>query len=96
MKKQTAESFKQQNKGKRSAAPKLRCVDLFCGCGGMSLGFEKAGYDVKAGFELWEPAMRMILHTRVQNLSWSHFRAIMRVADPTNREWNIKEEGVAA
>ena len=59
MKKQTAESSKQQNKGKRSATPKLRCVDLFCGCGGMSLGFEKAGYDVKAGFELWEPAMRV-------------------------------------
>lgn len=59
MKKQTAESSKQQNTGKRSAAPKLRCVDLFCGCGGMSLGFEKAGYDVEAGFELWEPAMRV-------------------------------------
>lgn len=39
--------------------PKVRCVDLFCGCGGMSLGFERAGYEVKAGFELWEPAMRV-------------------------------------
>ena len=28
-----------------------------------------------------------ILHTRVQNLSWSHFRAIMRVSDPVAREW---------
>lgn len=36
-----------------------RCVDLFCGCGGMSLGFEKAGFNVVAGFELWEPAMRV-------------------------------------
>lgn len=32
-----------------------------------------------------------ILHTRVQNLSWSHFRAIMRVADPVAREWYINE-----
>lgn len=38
---------------------RLRCVDLFCGCGGMSLGFEKAGFNVVAGFELWEPAMRV-------------------------------------
>jgi len=37
----------------------IACVDLFCGCGGMSLGFEKAGFDVKAGFELWDPAMRV-------------------------------------
>ena len=40
-------------------AKKLPCVDLFCGCGGMSLGFEKAGFDVRAGFELWDPAMRV-------------------------------------
>lgn len=40
-------------------AKKLSCVDLFCGCGGMSLGFEKAGFEVKAGFELWDPAMRV-------------------------------------
>ena len=32
-----------------------------------------------------------ILHTRVQNLSWSHFRLIMRVADPVAREWYINE-----
>lgn len=25
----------------------------------MSLGFEKAGYDVRAGFDLWEPAIRV-------------------------------------
>ena len=26
-------------------------VDLFSGCGGMSLGFEKAGFDINAAFE---------------------------------------------
>ena len=34
-------------------------VDLFCGCGGMSLGFEQAGYDVIAGFDNWEPAINV-------------------------------------
>ena len=38
---------------------KINCVDLFCGCGGMSLGFEKAGFNVCAGFELWQPAIRV-------------------------------------
>lgn len=35
----------------------IRVVDLFCGCGGMSLGLELAGYNVVAGFDVWKPAM---------------------------------------
>ncbi len=29
----------------------MRIIDLFCGCGGMSLGFESAGFDVIAAFD---------------------------------------------
>ena len=32
-------------------------LDLFCGCGGLSLGFEKAGYDVLLGIDIWEDAL---------------------------------------
>jgi DNA (cytosine-5)-methyltransferase 1 len=32
-------------------------VDLFCGCGGLSLGLEAAGFDVVAGLDSWKPAM---------------------------------------
>ena len=57
MKKQTIETKKTTSKRKPVKAKKLACVDLLCGCGGMSLGFTKAGFAVKAGFELWEPAI---------------------------------------
>lgn len=36
---------------------KYKMVDLFCGCGGMTLGMEKAGYNVLAGFDNWKPAI---------------------------------------
>ena len=32
-----------------------------------------------------------IVNTRVHNLTWSHFRAIIHVADPKAREWYAKE-----
>ena len=35
----------------------MSVVDLFCGCGGMSLGFQKAGFCILAGFEHWDAAI---------------------------------------
>ncbi len=32
-------------------------VDLFSGCGGLSLGFEQAGFNVLAAFDNWKPAV---------------------------------------
>lgn len=32
----------------------MKCVDIFCGCGGLSLGFEKAGFDIVAAFDNWD------------------------------------------
>lgn len=35
----------------------MRVVDLFCGCGGLSLGFEKAGMEIVAAFDNWIEAL---------------------------------------
>ncbi|MDE6126112.1 MAG: DNA cytosine methyltransferase [Muribaculaceae bacterium] len=37
----------------------MRVVDLFCGCGGLSLGFEKAGFEVVAGYDNWAAAIKV-------------------------------------
>ena len=44
----------------------MRVVDLFCGCGGLSLGFEKAGFDIVAAFDKWDVALN------VYNNNFSH------------------------
>jgi DNA (cytosine-5)-methyltransferase 1 len=36
----------------------LRVLDLFCGCGGMSLGLKQAGLHVVAGIDIWSVAIQ--------------------------------------
>lgn len=37
---------------------KLNVIDLFCGCGGFSKGFQMAGFNIALGIDLWEDATR--------------------------------------
>ena len=34
----------------------MNVIDLFCGCGGFSKGFEQAGFDVRLGLDVWHDA----------------------------------------
>ena len=36
---------------------KLNVIDLFCGCGGFSKGFEQAGFNISLGLDLWQDAI---------------------------------------
>lgn len=37
----------------------MKTVDLFAGCGGLSLGFQKENFKIQAAFDNWEPAMNI-------------------------------------
>lgn len=44
----------------------MRVVDLFCGCGGLSLGFQEAGDEIVASYDNWDAA------TDVYRLNFRH------------------------
>lgn len=37
----------------------MKSVDLFCGCGGMSLGFMQAGYEIELSVDIWDKAVEV-------------------------------------
>lgn len=38
---------------------KYNIIDLFCGCGGLSLGFQNAGFNIVAAFDYWDIALNI-------------------------------------
>ena len=43
---------------------KNKIIDLFCGCGGLSLGFEMAGFEPILAIDLWKDAIITYNHNR--------------------------------
>lgn len=37
----------------------MQTIDLFSGCGGLSLGFQNAGFEILAAFDKWKPAIQV-------------------------------------
>ncbi len=37
----------------------MKTIDLFAGCGGLSLGFQNAGFEIVSAFDFWKPAIEV-------------------------------------
>lgn len=50
----------------------LRTIDLFCGCGGLSLGFQNAGFNIMIAYDNWKKAVD------VYNTNFSSHKAVLK------------------
>lgn len=64
----------------------MKVVDLFSGCGGMSLGFKEAGFDIVGAFDNWDAAIEIYK----ANFNHPIYKADLSNADyiPTIKELN--------
>lgn len=63
----------------------MKVVDLFCGCGGLSLGFQSAGMDVVAAFDNWPAA------TWVYSINFNHPVYNLDLTDEQNAAEKINQ-----
>lgn len=63
----------------------MNVVDLFCGCGGLSLGFQKGGMHIVASYDNWDDALT------VYRQNFSHPAIKMDLMDVDNSVKKIQE-----
>lgn len=61
-----------------------KIIDLFCGCGGLSLGFEKAGFEVELAIDMWKDA--------IETYNLNHTNKVARCVDIHNISNEYLEE----
>jgi DNA (cytosine-5)-methyltransferase 1 len=47
----------------------MKIIDLFCGIGGLSLGFEQAGFEVVSAIDMWDDAIKTFNHNRKEKVA---------------------------
>jgi DNA (cytosine-5)-methyltransferase 1 len=64
----------------------MKVIDLFCGCGGLSSGFELAGHKIAAAYDAWDLAIETYnknLHShKAETLDISNVEAVLEKISP--------------
>ena len=69
---------------------KNKIVDLFCGCGGLSLGFEKAGFEVAYAIDMWSKAIDTYNYNHKKKVA--ECKDIHELTDEKIKELNKKND----
>lgn len=56
----------------------MRVLDLFCGCGGLSLGFQNAGFRIVSAYDVWDKAVS------IYNANFGHNAEILDLSSVTS------------
>ena len=64
----------------------MKAVDLFCGCGGLSLGFENAGFDIVKAYDNWKVALD------TYRMNFKHPAAMLDLKDVEHSVSVIRED----
>lgn len=73
------------------AETNFNVIDLFCGCGGFSLGFERAGFNVMLGIDVWKDALSTF---RFNHKNSKTLQADLSVLSPEETESMIESKTV--
>lgn len=74
---------------------KYKVLDLFCGCGGMSWGLKKKGFDIIAGMDFWDVALKTFAHNHAHSktinidISSRHPSEIISMTDNSKDAFDI-------
>jgi DNA (cytosine-5)-methyltransferase 1 len=67
-----------------------KIIDLFCGCGGLSKGFEKAGFEVFLAIDSWQDA--------IETFNFNHVKSVAKCMDIHDLSddylFELKKEGI--
>ena len=69
---------------------KNKIIDLFCGCGGLSLGFEKAGFEVAYAIDMWSKAIDTYNYNHKKKVA--ECKDIHELTDEKIKELNKKND----
>ena len=67
----------------------MEVVDLFSGCGGLSLGFQNAGFEILAAFDKLETVGKTVPADKTQQYEFQTIRSFVQLLINSSRTFDL-------